>query len=70
MESNKGRPYLTAQQLADRWPQTLGTLAVWRCRGLGPAWSKIGGRVVYYVDVIEAYENKKPDDKNTENSIK
>jgi hypothetical protein len=32
------------------------TLERWRWLGLGPTHHKIGGRVLYRMDVIEAYE--------------
>lgn len=32
------------------------TLNTWRTRGIGPAWVKVGGRLVRYrADVIDAY---------------
>lgn len=47
--------YLTPKDLASRWKNTitLKTLANWRSQGDGPAYTKIGGRVMYrMVDVV------------------
>ena len=32
-----------------------GTLAWWRCRGEGPAFLKVGRRVLYRLDVLDEY---------------
>lgn len=37
---------------------TLATLATWRSRGLGPAYVKIGGRVLYRREAVEEWEAK------------
>lgn len=39
--------YLTTQDVADRLRIAPQTLMVWRSRGKGPAWRKLGARVVY-----------------------
>ena len=51
-------PFLTPRQLTDRWRGaiTTGTLANWRSKGLGPNYVKLGGRVVYQLDQVEAWE--------------
>lgn len=50
--------FLTPQDLAQRWAGvvTTGTLANWRCRGTGPHFTKLGGRVVYPIAKVEAWE--------------
>jgi hypothetical protein len=49
--------YLLNQiELADRWRISPRTLERWRWLNQGPAYLKIGGRVVYRRDDIEAYE--------------
>jgi hypothetical protein len=52
--------FLTPAQLLDRWKQsvTLATLATWRSRNTGPAYVKVGGKVLYRVSDVEAYEKK------------
>ncbi len=47
---------LNQEQLAARWDLSPRTLEQWRWRGVGPRFLKIGGRVIYPVDEIEAYE--------------
>jgi predicted heme/steroid binding protein len=37
---------------------TLATLATWRSRNTGPAYVKVGGKVLYRVSDVEAYEAK------------
>ncbi len=48
--------HLNQVQLADRWCISPRTLERWRWLGQGPRYLKIGGRVVYRLDDVEAYE--------------
>lgn len=50
--------YLTPEQLSERWGNTVvpRTLANWRCLAKGPRYMKAGGKVVYPLDEIEAWE--------------
>lgn len=50
--------FLTPTQLVGRWGGAvkLGTLANWRAQGKGPAFVKVGARVIYKVEAIEAWE--------------
>ena len=48
--------HLNQVQLADRWNISPRTLERWRWIGDGPGYLKIGGRVVYRLEDIEAYE--------------
>jgi hypothetical protein len=43
-------------QLARRWSISPRTLERWRWLTQGPAYLKVGGRVVYRLEDIEAYE--------------
>lgn len=47
---------LTQKALADRWQMSPRTLEQWRWRGIGPRYLKIGGRVLYPLELVEAYE--------------
>ncbi|MEM6489762.1 MAG: helix-turn-helix domain-containing protein [Pseudomonadota bacterium] len=47
---------MTQAQLAERWQISPRTLEQWRWRGVGPRYLKIGGRVIYPVGFVEAYE--------------
>lgn len=47
---------LTPDELAHRWDLEKRTLANWRCAGRGPAYLKIGSRIVYPIAEVEAYE--------------
>jgi predicted site-specific integrase-resolvase len=49
--------FLNQARLATRWQISPRTLERWRWTGEGPAFVKIGGRVVYRIADIEAYEN-------------
>lgn len=42
--------------LANRWLISKRTLEQWRWQGKGPRYLKIGGRVVYRLEDIEAFE--------------
>ncbi len=48
--------HLTQIELAQRWRISPRTLERWRWLGLGPAYLKIGGRVVYQLEDVEAFE--------------
>jgi hypothetical protein len=50
--------FLDAPSLASRWGGaiTTSTLAKWRMRGEGPRFLKLGSRVLYALDEIEAWE--------------
>ncbi len=48
--------HLNQVELSRRWSLSPRTLERWRWLGQGPQYLKIGGRVVYRLDDIEAYE--------------
>src|SRR5687767_12358626 len=48
--------HLNQIELARRWTLSARTLERWRCAGEGPRYLKIGGRVVYRLEDIEAFE--------------
>lgn len=48
--------HLSQSKLAKRWNLSPRTLEQWRWRGCGPRYLKIGGRVVYRLQDVEAYE--------------
>jgi hypothetical protein len=48
---------LSTRGLSERWHVTPGHLANMRAQGRGPAYLKIGSRVVYPLTVIEEYED-------------
>lgn len=52
---------LTPGELTARWRDTitLATLSTWRSRKQGPPYVKVGGRVLYPLEGVEAYERKR-----------
>ena len=48
--------HLNQGEVASRWDVSPRTLERWRWTGTGPRFLKVGGRVVYRVEDIEAYE--------------
>jgi predicted site-specific integrase-resolvase len=48
--------HLTQVQVADRWQMSVRTLERWRWLGQGPRFMKLGGRVAYRLEDIEAFE--------------
>ena len=48
--------HLRPDDLSVRWHIATRTLDNWRWKGEGPRYLKIGGRVVYRLEDIEAYE--------------
>lgn len=53
-----GRPvrHLDQHELAERWHLSERTLERWRWLRKGPPYLKLGGRVAYRVEDIEAFE--------------
>jgi predicted site-specific integrase-resolvase len=43
-------------ELSRRWRLSPRTLERWRFKGTGPHYLKVGGRVVYRLEDVEAYE--------------
>jgi len=50
---------LTSKLLGRRWGLSHRTLERWRHDGTGPAFLKIGGRAVYRLEDIEAFEQSR-----------
>lgn len=51
--------YLTSKELAHRWRISVQTLANWRSAGdKGPPFVKVGGKPLYSVAAVEAYEKQ------------
>lgn len=50
--------HLHQSELSKRWCVSMRTLERWRWSGFGPKYLKIGGRVVYRLQDIEAYEGE------------
>ena len=48
--------HIDQKQLAERWNISAKTLERWRWAGEGPRFLKLGGRVVYRLTDIEAFE--------------
>ena len=48
--------HFSQHDLAMRWRMSVRTLERWRWLGQGPAFLKLGGRVVYRLEDIEAFE--------------
>jgi Helix-turn-helix domain len=48
--------HLDQKALADRWQVSPRTLEQWRWQGRGPRYLKIGGRVIYRRQDVEAFE--------------
>jgi hypothetical protein len=48
--------FLTDLQLAARWHLHRQTLIRWRASDTGPAFTKINGRVLYPLAMVEQYE--------------
>ena len=49
---------LDEHELSQRWGLSVKTLRRWRQEKLGPAHLKLGSRVTYLIEQIEAYERR------------
>lgn len=47
---------ISEKLLAERWYCSIARLQRWRSRKMGPPYVKIGGRILYRISDIEAYE--------------
>ena len=52
------KAFLTSKELADRWRLSDQTLANWRYTGKGPAFTRVGSRVLYPIDKVQEYETR------------
>ena len=50
--------HVTQNDLSERWHLSPRTLERWRWEGIGPKFLKIGGRILYRIEDIEAYEEE------------
>lgn len=48
----------TPQEAARFLHKAVGTLAYWRCAGIGPAYIKMGKTVLYDEEVLESFVKK------------
>ena len=49
---------LTVDDLASRWNITPTTLSQWRWNGRGPKFLKLGRRILYRAEDVEAFEGQ------------
>jgi hypothetical protein len=61
MNSQQNRRYMTPQQVSEHFGGTISvrTLANWRSQQVGPAYTKVGGRVLYPTASIAEWEQKR-----------
>jgi Helix-turn-helix domain len=57
-EDIMSKTYLTVTHLAARWHLTPHTLSQWRWNGKGPHFSKMGKKILYDLNHIEAFEER------------
>ena len=50
--------HFTQRDLAQRWAMSERTLESWRWRGFGPDYLRLGGRIVYRLADVEAFEHE------------
>lgn len=56
--TNRAPTYLTTEEVADRFRTSPGTVRYWRHVGKGPASFRLGARVLYDLDLVEAWERQ------------
>lgn len=58
MNISPDRTYLTPAELCSRYKRAISqrTLANWRSKGEGPEYTKIGGKVLYSLEDVTAWE--------------
>lgn len=50
-----GKRFLSPKETAALLRKSTGTLANWRCLGVGPGWEKFGSRILYPVEHLADY---------------
>lgn len=51
--------FFSSAEVAQMLKVKVGTLAHWRCKGIGPPWRKVGARVLYnHQDLVKYLESK------------
>lgn len=55
---NDNKVWLTPGELADRWRKSVRTLANYRAQGKEPKYAKMGGKVLYDLEVIKKHEQQ------------
>lgn len=60
--------HMNQDDLAERWNISPRTLERWRWVGQGPRYIKIGGRVVYRLEEVEAFEAQQTRDSTSQTS--
>ncbi|MGO4917723.1 helix-turn-helix transcriptional regulator [Pseudogemmobacter sp. W21_MBD1_M6] len=58
METKMRETCLNQVELAARWKISPRTLERWRHTGDGPSFIKLGGRVIYRIADVEAFEHQ------------
>jgi len=48
--------FLNEKEVAARWGMSVKTLQAWRISGNGPKYAKLGGKVRYPIESVEAFE--------------
>lgn len=48
--------FFTQSELSSRWRLSPRTLEGWRLKGIGPAFTRVGSRVIYPVESVERFE--------------
>jgi predicted site-specific integrase-resolvase len=61
--------YLTSKEVADRWRLSDQTLANWRHAGKGPPYIRVGNRVLYPMEAVNAFEKLSQQWLNTEEEL-
>lgn len=57
MSNSSISPFLNEKELARRWKISPRTLQRWRYSRVGVKYGRVGGRVLYRMSDIEAYED-------------
>ncbi len=60
--------HLNQVELSRRWSLSPRTLERWRWLNQGPRYIKVGGRVIYRLEDIEAYESENIFEASSDNS--
>nr|DAY63354.1 MAG TPA: helix-turn-helix domain protein [Caudoviricetes sp.] len=67
MNNTNTNVYLTTKELSKRWKINPNTIEHWRTQGFGPEFIRIGRKILYSLDSIIAFENKRKAQNTAEN---
>lgn len=69
MNDTNTNVYLTTKELSKRWKINPNTIEHWRTQGFGPEFIRIGRKILYSLESVTTFENKRKAQNTAENKL-